>query len=321
MKKILMVLLSLYSLNIMAQEEVQVSYYNEKGEETKKKLAHYKRVVITNGKNFEFTESWMDGALKKTGFASQYEPRLRQFGKEVTYYRNGKIKQEQVVKGGNSIGEIKSYYENGSLKEWGRFLKPTPIGRLDAFDYPNYITLQIADSLGKTFLDEQNSGEFDITYANGDKWEGKYLSGLKHGSIKEYQHATMDTYVEEYERGIFIRGTYIDENQKATSYTKKEIFPEYKGGIENLYSFIADNIKYPVQMKKNNIQGRVIVHFVIDRDGNLKNFKILKGIDGGEQLEQEAIRVLMMSPKWNPGIQRGKTVKVSYSVPVMFALK
>src|SRR5690606_9602860 len=119
----------------------------------------------------------------------------------------------------------------------------------DAFDYPNYVTFQIADSLGKTFLDEQKSGEFNITYANGDKWEGKYINGVKHGVFKEYRHAEKDTYIEEYERGVFSKGTYIDENQRAISYTKKEILPEYKGGIESLYMFITDNLKYPLQMK------------------------------------------------------------------------
>src|SRR5690606_18361707 len=108
----------------------------------------------------------------------------------------------------------------GNLKEWGRFLKPTSIVWQDAFDYPNYVTFQIADSLGKTFLDEQKSGEFNITYANGDKWEGKYINGVKHGVFKEYRHAEKDTYIEEYERGVFSKGTYIDENQRAISYTK-----------------------------------------------------------------------------------------------------
>jgi antitoxin component YwqK of YwqJK toxin-antitoxin module len=107
MKKILMILLSVYSLNAVAQEEVQVSYYNENGEEVRKKQAHYIRIVTTRGENFEFKETWMNGDLKRTGFATQYEPRLRQSGKEITYYRNGKIKQEHEVKGSNSIGEIK----------------------------------------------------------------------------------------------------------------------------------------------------------------------------------------------------------------------
>src|SRR5690606_16361986 len=155
-----------------------VSYYSGKGEEVKKKQAHYERTVMANGKSCECTETWIDSTVKRTGFDKQYEPRLRQLGKELTYYRNGKLKQESEVKGWNNIGEIKRYYENGNLKEWGKFLKSTSIGFSDAFEYPNYIAFQIADSLGNTFLDDQKSGEFSISYANGDKWEAEYLNGV-----------------------------------------------------------------------------------------------------------------------------------------------
>ncbi len=320
MKYILFILLSLYSLNMIAQEELQVFYYNDKDVEVKKKQAVYKRVINTSEKGFGFTETWMDGTLKRVGFASQYEPRLRQIGKEITYYRNGKVKQEHVVKGINSIGEIKRYYENGNLKERGRFLKPTSVVWPDAFDYPNYVAFQIADSLGKTFLDEGKSGKFDIRYANGDKWEGEYVNGLKEGTIKEYVHLSKDTYIEEYIKGVFQNGIYIDESGKSTAYIVKEVLPGFKGGSEQLFSYISNNLKYPSQMKKNNIQGSVMVSFTIDYDGDLKDFKIVRGIDGGEEAENETIRVLMSSPLWNPGIRRGKPVKVSYTMPVRFSL-
>ena len=98
-----------------------------------------------------------------------------------------------------------------------------------------------------------------------------------------------------------------------------EKMPEFpNGGMPGLMKYLSDNIRYPEAAKVAGIQGRVTVVFVVDKDGSITNVKTLRGVDA--ELDKEAIRVISSMPKWIPGMQKGKTVKVRYTVPVMFRL-
>ena len=98
-----------------------------------------------------------------------------------------------------------------------------------------------------------------------------------------------------------------------------EDMPEFPGGELALRKYIAENVRYPEQAKENDIQGTVFVRFVVDTDGSVKNVEVLRGVD--PLLDKEAIRVVQSLPKWKPGKQRGKAVKVSHSVPIKFQLQ
>lgn len=98
-----------------------------------------------------------------------------------------------------------------------------------------------------------------------------------------------------------------------------EDMPEFPGGEMALRKFIANAIKYPVIAQENGIQGKVYVNFVVDTDGSITNAKIARGVD--QSLDKEALRVVNSLPKWKPGKQRGKAVKVSYTVPISFVLQ
>lgn len=98
-----------------------------------------------------------------------------------------------------------------------------------------------------------------------------------------------------------------------------EKMPEFpNGGMPGLMKYLSDNIRYPEAAKVAGIQGRVTVVFVVDKDGSITNVKTLRGVDA--ELDKEAIRVISSMPKWIPGMQKGKAVKVRYTVPVMFRL-
>lgn len=101
-------------------------------------------------------------------------------------------------------------------------------------------------------------------------------------------------------------------------FTSVEQVPEFPGGIEAFFNFLSKNIKYPAQARKNNIQGKVIISFIVETDGSLSGAKVLRGIGYGT--DDEALRVIKLSPNWRPGIQNGKPVRVSYSVPISFTL-
>jgi protein TonB len=91
-----------------------------------------------------------------------------------------------------------------------------------------------------------------------------------------------------------------------------------KPAEEGFREYVGSNTKYPPVAAENGITGRVYVEFTIDKDGTVINVKILRGVD--PSLDAEALRVIKASPKWTPGRQRGKTVKVKYQFPVNFRL-
>ena len=98
-----------------------------------------------------------------------------------------------------------------------------------------------------------------------------------------------------------------------------EEMPEFPGGMGECMKFLAKNIKYPTIAQENGVQGRVIVQFVVNRDGSIVDPVVMRGVD--PHLDKEALRVIGMMPKWKPGKQRGKEVRVKYTVPVMFRLQ
>ena len=118
---------------------------------------------------------------------------------------------------------------------------------------------------------------------------------------------------------------YVPVEVQEEEVVEQEIFqiveemPAYPGGDQKLMEFIAKGIKYPQIARETGIQGRVFVGFVVEPDGSVSNVKVLRGIGGG--CDEEAMRVVKSMPKWKPGKQRGKAVRVSYMLPVNFKLQ
>ncbi len=101
-------------------------------------------------------------------------------------------------------------------------------------------------------------------------------------------------------------------------YSKVEIMPEYPGGVTALRTDIASEVKYPEDAKKKGIQGKVFVTFVVNENGKAEDAKIARGVDS--TLDEEALRVINRLKTWEPGKEKGKAVKVQYTVPINFVL-
>lgn len=110
-----------------------------------------------------------------------------------------------------------------------------------------------------------------------------------------------------------------EEESAQQIFTVVEEMPEFPGGMNELLKYLAKSIKYPVIAQENGIQGRVICAFVVNRDGSIVDAEVLRGVD--PSLDKEALRVINAMPKWKPGKQRGKPVRVKYTVPVTFRLQ
>lgn len=98
-----------------------------------------------------------------------------------------------------------------------------------------------------------------------------------------------------------------------------EQMPEFIGGDDALMAFLQKNIKYPAKALKNNIQGVVMINFVVHTDGSIRKANVTKGIGGG--CDEEALRVIKKMPKWKPGRQGGKNVPVYFDVPINFTTR
>ena len=98
-----------------------------------------------------------------------------------------------------------------------------------------------------------------------------------------------------------------------------EEMPSFPGGNGALMSYLSSNVKYPVVAQENGVQGRVIISFVVERDGSISDVKVARSVD--PSLDREAQRVVKSMPRWTPGKQNGQTVRVKYTVPVVFRLQ
>jgi TonB family protein len=181
------------------------------------------------------------------------------------------------------------------------------LNKNDGFEKPSLLVMftalinaqQICETLAKIALNNINMKKLFIlpfiflsVVLVGQETKSEYVPFMKDGY--EYQTNGIDT--------IFI----VDP------------MPEFPGGDLGFMKFIRNNIKYPKSAKKDKIEGKVYVQFVINRQGETEQVIVVRGVR--EDLDKEAMRVIRKSPKWKPGEQHGKPVKVAYTIPINFEL-
>lgn len=112
----------------------------------------------------------------------------------------------------------------------------------------------------------------------------------------------------------------VEEEEEEVIFVVVESMPEFPGGTQAMFKYISDNVKYPVIAQENGIQGRAICQFVVNKDGSIVDVAVVR-TSGDASLDKEAVRVIKSMPKWTPGKQRGKPVRVKYTVPINFRLR
>lgn len=211
--------------------------------------------------------------------------------------KNLRYTQSHVTKGGFKNKAIKYVFT-----KQGEPL-PQPSYEIEFLD--RLIEVNASNEVVNTWVERHHNG---ISPRNGDSFPipCSYLQPNNNGRPIGNRGDTVNEIKDESFGGI--------ENTDEV-YTTSEILPSFNG---NFGKFLELNLKYPLVAKEKNIQGRVIVSFVVEKDGYLTDVEITKGIGGG--CDEEAIRVIKNSPKWNPGTQNGKTVRVNYSVSIAFQI-
>lgn len=110
-------------------------------------------------------------------------------------------------------------------------------------------------------------------------------------------------------------------NKSDGPFTIVEEMPSFKGGDAAMIRFIQKNVKYPQLEKESGISGTCYVTFIVEKNGKLGEIKILRGVSGGPGLDKEALRVVKKMPKWKPGRQNGKKIRVQYNLPIKYTIR
>ena len=152
--------------------------------------------------------------------------------------------------------------------------------------------------------------------ANGDP---KEISGNTPLDFIDHHKNTDSAETKSYMTNEVVVVGYQNDTSSETIFNNVDVLPQYPGGIQAFYEFLGKALIYPTEARAKGIEGRVTVNFIVEKDGALTGFKVLRGVN--KELDEEALRVLKLSPKWKPGLKDEKTVRVSYSVPIMFSLK
>ena len=112
--------------------------------------------------------------------------------------------------------------------------------------------------------------------------------------------------------------TVVSQSSQSV-YDEVEVMPEFPGGMQAMIEYLNTNIKYPKDAIKQEVGGRVMVMFVVETDGSLSNVRVARKVF--PSLDAEAVRVVKTMPKWKPGKEKGKVVRVNYTLPVVFSIK
>jgi TonB family protein len=148
------------------------------------------------------------------------------------------------------------------------------------------------------------------------KTSPKWNPGVQNGHRVRVQYSVPVSFT--YDKNKVTTTLSKEEIDEKPIFTSVEQVPTFPGGDDGFNKFLGANVKYPKAARESNIEGRVIATFVVEMDGSLTGVKVIRGIGYGA--DEETIRVLKSSPKWNPGIQNGHKVRVQYSVPINFNL-
>lgn len=308
MKKNFVFLLIIFPIWIFSQNTTDKTiYYDSKGKETSKGEHSFYRVIkdyYTEKDLYQIKDYYKSGVLEMEGNSKTKDGFSRE-GEYVHYYENGKKKRVENYVKSRLNGPFLEWYENGKPQLKGEYIESENgfNSTLKIYDFWNSKNKQTVKKGNGTYEEEgTHSGK------------GNLKNGFKDGEWNIFDEENNRRYVDIYDGGKFISGKTIDSSGKETLYNVLESKPIPQKGINDFYQFIGSNFTKTKAAEINKIAGRVVVQFVIERDGKIVEPKILKSLGYG--LDEEAIRVVTSYENWIPGQQRGVPVRVLYSIPI-----
>ena len=259
---------------------------------------------------FVVKEYYSNGKIRVIGGSLTNDLNLKFQGPQVTFFPNGHKMSIRNFNNGELTGDILEFYPNGHFYNKKSYEKTVK-------EETELLLKDCSDSTG-VVLAENGNGKwlnYDVNFKKVTE-EGKIEKGYRTGEWKQINYygnynIKGDTVLKNY-------GNEIIDQQGNKSFVHVETVPSFPGGVQSFGRFLSKNVRYPTRARENGTQGRVIIAFVVERDGSLSNIRVVRGI--GDGCDEEALRIIENSPKWKPGSQNGKPVRVAYSVPIGFTL-
>jgi len=302
----LYILFLIFPIYLFAQSEIDKTIYLDSTfKKTDKENHVYYRIVRDyhrEQENYKIEEFYKSGHEKMSGLSTE-NLNLRYFGLVTRFFENDIIESKTLYKDGQPDGPYFSWYPDGEKEVEGEFV-------LDKFSKNKEVVLKIKQSWDENGIQKvkDNNGIHNEVrpkfFATGE-----IKNGLKNGTWTGIDKTLKVSFSENYTDGKFISGVSTDEN--ATKHTYSEIHqrPSPKKGVQHFYNFVGKKFK-----SKSDGFGKIILNFIIEKDGSINEVEVIKGID--EKSDKEAVRVLNSYADWQPGKYRGMYVRVLYTLPI-----
>lgn len=258
-----------------------------------------KRLYVVN-------EFYPDGKILLTGYSKTKTPNLEFQGTQIAFFPDGKKMRMRRFEKGQLFGDEIKYYPNGELYT------------IKSYQNGNILFKQFNDSTGKVLAENGNGiwEDFDKSFSEVVA-KGKINKGLQQGEWYGKINDSVSV------KRLFMNGELISVDriysykQDTVVFKKVETAPEFRGGDNLLIQYFARSIHYS-NVTRENINGQVIISFIVEKDGFLTNIKVVNSLE--KSLDDEVVKALRKSPSWNPGMQNGMAVRVAYSLKLLFSL-
>lgn len=309
MKKNLFAALILFPMWLFSQNLAdKIIYHDSIGKDVSKENHSFYTIIkdyYTEKDLYQIKNYYKSGVLKMEGNSKTKDGYSRE-GEYVYYYENRNKKRTENYIKSRLNGSFSDWYENGNPRSKGEYIESEKGFSSEMKIYDFWNSKNEHTVINGNGLFEENSEKSSIA--------GNLKNGLKDGEWKGFNEITKYHYSDIYNNGKFVSGKSINSKGQERYYETLESRPLPPKGITDFYKFIGANFIKTKEAISNKISGKIIVQFVIEKDGKIVEPKILKSLGYG--LDEEAMRVISLYENWIPGQQRGMPVRVLYSIPI-----
>lgn len=325
MKKTIFTLILLTTLTTFSQKQnfsVGDTLFYSKGLLANKNCATYFAIIKEkNIRDSEFIYR-MEGHKRSkdstifflnSKYQTRYPEVISAIGKQTFYHKNGiKSSEGERTSKAKPIGKWTHWYDSGNIREERTFHYNKALSKKK---YKGYTIDNFWDRNGKQTITNGN-GSYEFK-KDSILRKGFYKNGKRHGKWIGYNN-DRKLYEEYYKDGKIKEGKSWDKTGKIYKYKQAFIQPRYKKGQESIRKHLIKNFNIPKYAYENNISGRILLSFTVEKNGSLSNIEVARSVC--KPADNEAIRVLKLMKKWKPGVSRGQKVKSKFTLPISYKL-
>jgi TonB family protein len=232
----------------------------------------------------------------------------------IPHKENADFYRKEYFDIGKKLWVVNDYYMSGQIQMIGSYesqKKEVKHGLFTYYSEENQVQKE------ENFMRGVFHGQNKSWYENGNPYEFiNYRYGKKQGELVTHWRNGQLRRKDVFENNELESGTVWDSLGNEVDYYHYMTMPEFPGGQHELFRFISRNVKYPRRAQYNKIYGKVLLQFIVAKDGSIQNIEVIESVH--KLLDEEAIRVIQKLPKWKPGTKEGEAVYVRYQVPINF---